>query len=130
MVTRKDVRFYLMKSLQNLGFKVNDKYQDAYAPGELAVVYTSVDFSQETTHEYLAHMIMNIIIDIDNSEELPYLVMKIIGTTQEYVENSGAPNCTSFKYSQPYTDNSHFGNTLRVIFPCEWYTYINIYKEE
>ena len=129
VVTRKDVRFYLMKALQNMGYKVNDTYQESLQPGELSVVYDHIDFEQETTHEYFARMYMHIIMDLDNSEDLPYTIMKIIGKTQAYIEKSGAPDCTSFKYGQPYTDNGSFGNTIRVIIPAEWFTYINIYEE-
>jgi len=129
MVKRKDVYYYLLKAFENLGYKVNDKYQEAMQPGECVIVIDHMDFEQITTMDYEAMIYYKIILVMEDPSELPYEIVRIIGNTQDYIEKSGAPDCTSFKYGQPYTDNNHFGNTIRVEIPADIRTIIQIYKE-
>lgn len=130
MVKRKDVYYYLLKSFENLGYKVNDKYQESLQPGECVIVVDHIDVEQTSNMSYYVMVYYKIIFEMQDPSELVYEIIRIIQNTQDFIEKSAGEVCTSFKYGQPYTDNNHFGNTIRVELPADTKMYVNIYQEE
>lgn len=96
----KDCKYYVEKSLQSLGFKVNSTIQEKYAENECSVIYSSFDNTIDTTQSYYDAIWIKILIDINDNNEIPSKIVSIVRKVTHDVEESGAPYCTSFYFGK------------------------------
>lgn len=123
VVRRLDCKYYVERSLEKLGYKVNDTLQEKYEPYECAVTYESCNFHVETTESYWGDVGLRITINIDENNDIPYRVVEILDTVTRDVERSKADWCTGFKFLTPIL--YEYGQTHRVDLPAVFCMEIN-----
>lgn len=115
---KKDCKYYIEKSLRDMGFTVNDNIQSEMSEGECAVVYTQFDNNIDTQESYWDTVWCKIVFCIHDNNEIPYKIVKILRKVTNDVEDSQAPNCSSFYFGE--TDVIPLGTTNRVEMNCRY----------
>lgn len=113
---RKDCKYYVEKALQEIGFKTNSNYNNEQGENEATVVYFDFTNNIDTQESYWDLVWLKIIFTVLDNNEVPYKIRKILRFVTKYVEESGAPNCTSFQF-----DNVHappLGTSTQVEMLC------------
>jgi hypothetical protein len=115
-IRKKDCKYYVERGLESMGFKVNSFQQEKIEPNECVVTVENCNFAVETTSSYYGEIVLRIMLNVDDNNELPYIVVEIMENITRYVEESNAPWCTTFRFLQP--EFTEFGETHRVDFIC------------
>lgn len=110
---RKDCKYYVERGLEKLGYSVNDRLQEKLAQNECTVTYTGCREAIDTTESYYGPFEMCITFQVDDNNEIPYMIMEIMPSITKYVEDSGAPWCTSFRFSK--TEVRQLGGTTSIV---------------
>lgn len=97
---RKDCKYYVEKSLQSLGFKVNSTIQEKYAERECSVIYIKFDTNPETQFTYWSHVSIKVLFDVVDNNDIPNMVTEILKKVTKDVEISAAAECTSFYFNR------------------------------
>jgi len=105
VVRKQDCKYFVERGLERLGYKVNAYLQEKLEKNECSVIYTKVDYKVETTGSYYGDVYISIIYNCDNNNELPYSIIEIYDNITRYLEESGAPWCTSFRFLKPIFKN-------------------------
>jgi len=115
-IRKKDCKYYVERGLEKLGYRVNSFTQEQLPKNECVVLYTDFKFNVDTTESYYGDIYITINFNVDDNLELPYAIIEIIANVTQYLEESGAPWCTSFRFLKPRITNS--GNTSYVELPA------------
>jgi NAD-specific glutamate dehydrogenase len=109
MVTRrlKDCKFFVEEAMRKLGYTVASEVQEKLGAKDCYVVYERFGNQIETTQSYRSMAYIKIVISIQSNNDIPPEMDRIRKTVTKYVEESGAPNCTSFMFTD--TDVDMFG---------------------
>ena len=94
-----DCKTEVEKSLKALGYDTNPVDQNSLHNKECVVTYSDVDLSVYTQEEYDYNVYIEIELNIDNNNELPYVIFEITKNVTHDVENAEVPWCTSFQFT-------------------------------
>lgn len=95
---RKDVKYYVEEAMKNLNFQTNSNFTNELNENECSVVYTDFDNNIETQESYWDIVWIKIIFNVNDNNAVPYKIREILTYVTKYVEDSQAPNCTSFMF--------------------------------
>ena len=96
-----DCKTEVEASLRALGYDTNPVEQSQLHNKECVVRYSNVSSGIFTQEEYDFVVYIDIEINVDNNNEIPYVVMEIMKNVTHDVENSVVPWCTSFYFEDP-----------------------------
>lgn len=94
-----DCKTEVEKALKKLGYDTNPIEQTQLHNKECVVTYSNVDISVYTQEEYDYNVYIDIEINIDNNNEIPYVIFEITKNVTDDVEQSEVPWCTSFQFT-------------------------------
>jgi hypothetical protein len=95
---RKDVKYYVEEGMRNLGYKAHSNYVEKLGEAECSVVFADFDNNIDTQESYWDYVWLKIIFSVLDNNEVPYKIVEILRYVTKFVEDSGAPNCTSFEF--------------------------------
>ena len=109
---QRDVKMAVEEGLKQLGYTVYPQDTGYLQPMECVVRYTGYDHEIITTESYWDSVEIVILYNEDNNNEMPIHIVEILENVTKYVEDSGVPSCTSFKFTRviPYPN----GESTRV----------------
>jgi hypothetical protein len=113
---RKDVKYYVEEAMRKLNYTTNSNYTNELNENECSVVYNSFDNSVETQESYWDLVWLKIIFNVNDNNEVPYKISNILSFVTKYVEESEAPNCTSFMFGPVHAPP--LGTTTQVEMSC------------
>lgn len=116
---RKDCKYYVEQGLRSIGYKVNSTYQESLGNKECYVVYTGFGNELVTQQSYWNEAFIKIVLNIDDNNDTPTVIREILQVVTKYVEDSKAPECTSFKFL-PNIDVNPYGTTSNVEIPASF----------
>ena len=93
-----DVKHYIEEGMRNLKYKVNSSYVEKMGENECTVVFTGFDNDIETQQSYWDRVWIKIIFSVKDNNVVPYKITEVLAYITKFVEDSGAPNCTSFMF--------------------------------
>ena len=96
-----DCKVEVETSLRALGYDTNPVEQTQLHNKECVVRYSDVDTDIYTQEEYDFVIYIDIEINLDNNNEVPYVIMEIMKNVTHDVENTEVPWCTSFYFTKP-----------------------------
>jgi len=123
-IRNKDCKYYVESSLKEIGWKINDQIQEHFDTRECAVIYSNIESEIETNLSYKQINYISILFDIDNNNDLPYVVEPILRTITNKVMTSGAPHCDSFVFTGAHS--TQIGNSFRIEMIARYYQEIGI----
>jgi hypothetical protein len=94
-----DCKTEVEKSLRKLGYDTNPVDQTSLHNKECVVTYGDVDLSVYTQEEYDFNVYIEIEFNLDNNNELPYMIAEIVKNVTFDVEQAVVPWCTSFQFT-------------------------------
>jgi hypothetical protein len=86
------------ETLRKLGYDVNPEKTNTMNNKECTVRYTGIPIELECQESYSIKLEITIHLNIDNQNELPYVVADILCNTTQSVEVSDVPWCTNFHF--------------------------------
>lgn len=113
-----DCKVEVEKSLRKLGYDTNPVDQSSLHNKECVVTYEGVDLSVYTQEEYDAPVFINIEFNLDNNNELPYMIFELVKNVTYDVEQAQVPWCTSFQFTNAVTHN--LGTTSNVVLTAKY----------
>lgn len=99
-VVKQDCKYYVEEGLRKLRWKVNSNLQEKYGDRECAVVYSGYKSKIDTTESYWCHTYIKVVFSINDNNNFPEYIAEILNEVTKYVEESEAPNCTSFVFEE------------------------------
>lgn len=114
----KDCKYYVEKAMRDLGFKVNNNYSNEMAENECAVVYSQFDNNIESQESYWSTAWCKVVFTVSDNDLIPEKITKVLRKVSIDVESSGAPNCTSFYFTD--TDVVPLGQSNRIEMNCRY----------
>ena len=114
----KDCKYYIERSMREMGFAVNDNYTNEMSEGECAVVYSQFDNEPDTQESYWNTAWCKVVFCIHNNNDIPQKISSVLRKVTRDVEKSEAPACTSFYFTD--TDVIPLGTTNRVEMNCRY----------
>ena len=94
-----DCKLQIENSLKKLGFKTNPRVQNSLDNKECVVTFSNMIIDILTNESYDTKIEMCIDFNIDNNNEVPYIVLEMLENITKDVENSEVPWCTSFRFT-------------------------------
>ena len=94
-----DCKVKVEESLRNLGYDTNPVDQTSLHNKECVVKYDNVDVSVYTQEEYDYAVYITIEFNLDNNNELPYMIFELTKNVTYDVEQAQVPWCTSFQFT-------------------------------
>jgi hypothetical protein len=95
---RKDVKYYVEQAMRELNYTTNSNYTNELSENECTVVYSDFENNVDTQESYWDLIWLKVIFNVNDNNEVPYKIREILRFVTDYVEKSGAPNCTSFMF--------------------------------
>lgn len=86
-------------AMKSLGWNAFPADTNNLGPKDCIVRWTNYTFDLLTQESYWGTPEICITFNIENNNELPYIIDEILVNVTDYVESSGAANCTSFKFT-------------------------------
>ena len=95
---RKDVKYYVEEAMRKLNFQTNSNYVNEMGENECTVIHSDYDSNIDTQESYWDTVWLKIMFNVADNGEVPYTISRVKKFVTNYVEESGAPNCTSFYF--------------------------------
>lgn len=113
-----DCKMKVEESLRNLGYDTNPTDQTSLHNKECVVKYSNVKIDIYTQEEYEMDTFITVEFNIDNNNELPYVIYEMIKNVTYDVEQATVPWCTSFQFVD--SDCRELGTTHNVLLTAKF----------
>ena len=98
VVRHDDCKVVVENTLRSLGYDVNVDKTNVLNNKECIVYYSGIPIDIYTQESYDVNVEITIHLNLDNQNELPYVVGEILANVTEQVEVSEVPWCTGFHF--------------------------------
>jgi len=130
VVRRDDCKVIVENTLRELGYDVNADITNVLNAKECVVYYSGIPLDLESQMSYDVNVEITIHLNLDNQNELPYVVGEILANVTEAVEISEVPWCTGFRFTSVQPEMPGSLTTLDMIavyeIELDWTTDIGI----
>jgi hypothetical protein len=115
---RKDCKYYVEQGLRSIGYKVNSTVQEKLGSKECYVIYTKFGNEVLTQQSYWSQVFIEVVMNVQDNNDIPFIIDEVLDKITKFVEESQAPQCTSFIFGD--IDVNNLGTTSEVVFNAKY----------